>query len=175
MTPDHKHAHSHDHGHGHTHTHGGHHHPHDHSHDRGHSHLHGHNHAGPEHLHSHVHGPSMADRAEELKDLAVSFIEGFRSAEDKTSYLRLAGVPFHRPGTDHLVQHLVDANIVSNWQIGTASPAFASRELVYMPFPGSMVKSRETMTFTYVSLTERADVDLLEILQARLGSGDIAE
>lgn len=145
------------------------HHPHEHA------HPHDHNHSGPDHLHSHVHGASDADKAEELQTLATSFTEGFRSAEDKTSYLRLAGVPFHRPGADGLIQHLVDAKIVSNWQIGTASPAFASRELVYMPFPGSMVSERETMTFTYVSLTERDDVDLVDILSTRLTQGDLAE
>jgi len=118
---------------------------------------------------------SDADKAEEIQALSVSFIDGFRAAEDKTSYLRLAGVPFHRPGSDGLVQHLVDAKIESNWQVGTASPAFASRELVYMPFPGAMVQARETMTFTYVSLTERSDIDLVDTLETRLKNGEIAD
>lgn len=150
-------------------------HEHGHHHHHDHHHPHDHNHAGHDHLHSHVHGASPSDRAEELQALSASFIDGFRGADDKTSYLRLAGVPFHRPGTDGLVQHLVDAKIVSNWQVGTASPAFASRELVYMPFPGSMVQARETMTFTYVSLTERTDLDLLDLLTHRLSHGEIAE
>ena len=155
-----------------------HHHRHDHAHhphEGDGPHLHGHNHSGHDHLHSHVHGSSPADRADEIQALATSFIDGFRSAEDKISYLRLAGVPFHRAGKDGLIQHLVDTRIVSNWQIGTASPAFASRELAYMPFPGSMVDERETMTFTYVSLTDRTDVDLVEILSTRLERGDLAE
>ncbi|WP_281930883.1 hypothetical protein [Roseibium album] len=150
-----------------------HHHHHDHHHDHDHPHPHDHNHSSPDHLHSHVHGASAAEKADELQALATSFIDGFRAAEDKTSYLRLAGVPFHRPGSDTLIQHLVDAKIVSNWQIGTASPAFASRELVYMPFPGAMVSERETMTFTYVSLTERRDIDLIDILTERLKHGEI--
>ncbi|MBG6143710.1 hypothetical protein IWQ51_001833 [Labrenzia sp. EL_142] len=150
-----------------------HHHHHDHHHDHDHPHPHDHNHSSPDHLHSHVHGASTAEKADELQALATSFIDGFRAAEDKTSYLRLAGVPFHRPGSDTLIQHLVDAKIVSNWQIGTASPAFASRELVYMPFPGAMVSERETMTFTYVSLTERRDIDLIDILTERLKHGEI--
>ncbi len=154
----------------HNHHHHGHHH-HDHSHDP----MHGHNHGAFDHLHSHVHGVSDTERADELQALAVSFIDGFRAADDKTSYLRLAGVPFHRTGVDGLVQHLVDAKIISNWQIGTASPAFASRELVYMPFPGAMVGARETMTFTYVSLTERTDIDLVTIVTDRLKNGEIAK
>lgn len=131
-----------------------------------HSHGAGHNH-GTDHLHSHTHGDSPRERADELQVLSSNFIDGFRAAEDKTSFLRLSNVPFQRPGPDGLVLNLVDASIVSNWQIGTASPAFASRELVYMPFPGSMVSERETMTFIYVSLTHREDIDLVDLLRDR--------
>jgi hypothetical protein len=138
--------------------------PHSHTHDH---HHHGDNGAPAEHLHSHFHPTS---NAEELKVLTSAFVEGFRGAEDKTSYLRLANIPFQREGSDGLTLHLVDASIVANWQIGTASPAFATRELAYMPFPGEMVTNRETMTFTYVSLAERADVDLTELLSARVQS-----
>lgn len=159
----HSHAHSHDQRHGHSH---------DHSHPGP---GHNHSHAGTEHLHSHVHGQSDKERAEEVKVLATSFLEGFRSAEDKTSYLRLAGIPFQRKGSDGLTQHLVDAAIVANWQIGTASPAFASRELLYMPFPGKMIESRESMTFTYVSLSERTDIDLLSMLSERVETSEQGE
>ncbi|MDP2699720.1 hypothetical protein [Thalassospira sp.] len=142
--------------------------PHDHMHHHDHHHGPGHNH-GPEtdHLHSHVHGQSPADHAEELKVLSTSFVEGFRKADDKTSFLRLSGIPFHREGADGLTLHLVDAKIITNWQIGTACPAFASRELAYLPFPGSMIEARETMTFTYVSLTTREDIDLLDFVAER--------
>lgn len=155
---------------GHSHSH--HHHPHDHVHGHDHSHdhdhhHHGHNHTPSEHLHSHFH---PHDQSEELKVLTASFVDGFRAAEDKTSYLRLAGIPLSREGEDGLTMHLVDTSIIANWQIGTASPAFASRELAYMAFPGEMVSSRETMTFTYVSLTAREDVDLVDLLSARVSA-----
>lgn len=151
----HKHTHNH---HGHAHDHNNHHH--------GPGHNHSHDHA--DHLHSHVHGDTNKNRTEELKVLATSFVENFRTAEDKTSYLRLAGIPFQRKGDDGLTMSLVDTAINANWQIGTASPAFASRELVYMPFPGNMISHRESMTFTYVSLTQREDVDLLTLLEDKL-------
>lgn len=155
-----RHHHTHDHGHNHNHSRD---HNHDHSHDHDHPHTHNHEH---DHLHSHVHGDSGSERRAELQTLATQFVQGFREAKDKTSYLRLAQIDFQRRGTDGLTMHLVDTNITSNWQIGTASPAFGSRELVYMPFPGEMVSERETMTFTYVSLTEREDVDLMNILKS---------
>lgn len=145
------------------HNHHNHHHDHNHTHEHG----RGHNHSHADHLHSHVHGNNDAAHAEDLKVLSTSFVEGFRGAEDKTSYLRLAGIPFQRKGTDGLTMNLVDATIKSNWQIGTASPSFGSRELSYMPFPGEMVEARESMIFVYVSLTERADIDLLTLLADR--------
>ena len=121
-------------------------------------------HGGHDHLHSHTHGDSEHEKAEETKVLTTAFVDGFRVSEDKTSFLRLANVPFHRKGSDGLKMHLIDVQIIANWQIGTASPAFASRELSYMPYPGKMVTERETMQFTYVSLTERADIDLVDLL-----------
>ena len=152
--------------------HGSHHHgPHGHHHHvHHHDHGPGHNHAGEghHHLHSHPHGPGGAGDVDELKALAASLIDGFRNADDKTSFLRIAGIPFRIDGGGGPTLNLVDAAIVSNWQIGTASPGFASRELVYLPFPGDMVRSRETMTFTYVSLEERRDIDLLDLIRDRI-------
>ena len=127
------------HDHPHTHTHHQHGHDH-HHHDVGHNHSHGpgHNHTPDhDHLHSHVHGQSDADHAEELQVLSSSFVEGFRKADDKASYLRLADIPFQTTGKDGLTMHLVE--------------------------------ERETMTFTYVSMTERADIDLLSFIAERFG------
>jgi len=133
-----------------------------------HHHGPGHNHApADEHMHSHPHGDGGRAQADELRILCSSFIDGFRQAADKNSYLRIAGIPFERTGADGLAMHLVDAAITSQWQIGTASPAFGSRELIYLPYPGAMIAERETMTFTYVSLTERDDVDLRDVLHAK--------
>lgn len=135
-------------------------HDHDHSHD--HASL-GHNHSH-DHMHSHVHVDPNKERLHRLQALATSFIQGFRSAEDKPAFLELSSIPKKRTGSDGLTMHLIDVSIASNWQMGTASPAFASRELVYLPYSDSMISERETMTFTYVSLTERDDVDLINIL-----------
>ena len=50
-------------------------------------------------------------------------------------------------------------------QVGTASPAFGSRDLVYHPYPGNMVRARTTMEFIYVSLDERREVGLAEMVR----------
>jgi hypothetical protein len=97
----------------------------------------------------------------------AAFIEGFRLAADKPSHVKLAGIPVSRPGPDGLTMHLVDVAIETRWQMGTASPAFASRELVHLPYPAKMVTEREDMHFTYVSLTHREDVPLRDLLEGR--------
>ncbi|MEM9032047.1 MAG: hypothetical protein AAGB18_05320 [Pseudomonadota bacterium] len=125
----------------------------------------GHNHAHPDHLHSHM---PPADAAEELRVLARQFIDGFVQAVDKMAYLRLAGVPFERPGTDGAATlKLVDVEMTTGWQVGTASPSFGTRELSYLPFPGEMVEERTNMGFVYVSLDEKYRLDVLEFLLNR--------
>ena len=149
------------------HHHHHHHHGHHHGQDRGPAAI-GHN--GPDgvdHLASHPHGQPLADAVagEDERQLIVDvFVDGFRAAEDKTSFLRMAKIPFELAGGEGPSLKLVDVEITDGWQVGTASPGFASRELVYHPFPGAMVRARTDMRFVYVSLDERRDVALVEML-----------
>ena len=124
----------------------------------------GHNHAD-DHLHSHM---PPEDEAAELQVLATQFIEGFRQAADKTAYLRLAGVPLERPGKGgDTALKLVDVSLTTEWQVGTASPSFGSRELSYLPFPGQMVQERTNMALVYVSMEEKSLLDIRDCLAHR--------
>jgi len=144
----------HDHG-----PHGHHHHEHDHQHGHGHNHAHG------EHLHSNMHDE---DAAADLQVLATQFIDGFVQAADKASYLKLAGVPFERPGVGGATAlKLVDVELRTEWQVGTASPSFGSRELSYLPFPKDMVRERCNMSLIYVSMDEKDMLDIRDFLAAR--------
>ena len=140
--------------------------PHDHHHHHDHAHQgHGHNHAHGDHLHSHMH---EGDEAADLQVLATQFIEGFLQASDKTSYLKLAGVPFERPGRDGTKSlKLIDVELKTDWQVGTASPSFGSRELSYLPFPGQMVQERTNMSLIYVSMDEKSTLDIRDFLHQR--------
>lgn len=134
-------------------------------HDHPHHHPHDHNHPA-DHLHSHM---GDADRAADLQVLTTQFIDGFTQAADKTAYLKLAGVPFEKPGQDGPESlKLVDVQLTTEWQVGTASPSFGSRELSYLPFPGSMVTERTNMQFVYVSLSEKSVTDLRSFLSDRV-------
>jgi len=124
----------------------------------------GHNH-DPDHLHSHL---KPEDEAAELQILAEQFIDGFVAAKDKMSYLRLAGVPLERtPPEGGASMKLVDVQLTTEWQVGTASPSFGSRELSYLPYPGEMVSERTNMSFVYVSIDAKALVDLRSFLHEK--------
>ncbi len=148
----------HDHHHHDDHRHGHHRHPH----PRDHNHSHG----DAEHMHSHIH---EGDAAADLQILAAQFIEGFREAKDKSSYLRIAGVPFERedPAGGPSLK-LVDVKLETEWQVGTASPSFGSRELSYLPFTGEMVTERTNMGFLYVSIERAERMDLRTFLRPRI-------
>lgn len=130
----------------------------------------GHNH-DQDHLYSHL---PPEDAAAELQVLATQFIDGFVQAADKTAYLRLAGVPFERPGSggDSALK-LVDVQLQTDWQVGTASPSFGSRELSYLPFPGEMVAERTNMSLVYVSMDEKWLLDIREFLSTRQKGEDL--
>lgn len=128
----------------------------------------GHNHPpDQEHLHSHPHGePAAAGRSRDDDSLlADALMEGFDAADDKASFLRVARIPSQLPGREGEVLRLVDVELRRAYQVATASPGFNAQDLVYLPFPASMIRERATMVFVYVSLRERRDVDLGEMVQ----------
>ena len=121
----------------------------------------GHNH-DHDHLHSHL---KPEDEAADLQVLTAQFIEGFVQATDKMAYLKLAGVPFEKPGKGGgTALKLVDVELKTEWQVGTASPGFGSRELSYLPFPGEMVSERTNMSLVYVSIDEKQLTDIRTFL-----------
>lgn len=108
------------------------------------------------------------DEAADIQVLATQFIDGFLQANDKTSYLKLAGVPFERPSASGKKSlKLVDIELKTEWQVGTASPSFGSRELSYLPFPGEMVRERTNMSLIYVSMDEKSSLDIRDFLVKR--------
>ncbi|MEE4188540.1 MAG: hypothetical protein V2I76_08865 [Roseobacter sp.] len=123
-----------------------------------HDHPHNHNHADADHLHSHMHDQ---DEAADIQVLTDQFIDGFTAAKDKMAYLKIAGVPLEIGGPDGgPSMKLVDVQLTTEWQVGTASPSFGSTELSYLPYPGEMVTERTNMNFVYVSLKAKTMTDL---------------
>lgn len=133
----------------------------------------GHNH-GPDGKHLHSHMPD-ADKAEELLVLTTQFIDGFIDAKDKMSYLRLSGVPLEIDAPEGGPKmKLVDVQLTTEWQVGTASPSFGSQELSYLPYPGDMVTERTNLGFVYVSLRAKHVTDLRRFLQDHPAASDVS-
>lgn len=130
----------------------------------------GHNHPPDHrHLHSHPHGDPQAAAPGTPRDdddlVADALMEGFEAAADKPSFLRMARIPDHLHGPGDELLRLVDVELRYAYQVGTASPAFNATELVYLPFPASLVRERADMVFVYVSLRGRRDVGLGEMVK----------
>ena len=132
----------------------------------------GHNHSHNDYLQSHL---KPEDQAADLQVLTAQFIEGFVQASDKAAYLKLAGVPLERPGqSGETALKLVDVELTTEWQVGTASPSFGSRELSYLPYPGDMVTERTNMGFVYVSLDAKQVNDLRSFLQQHPAAAEVS-
>jgi hypothetical protein len=114
----------------------------------GYGHAQPHDHAG-NHVHSHE---NAAIDHEEMKAVEAAFIAGFRDAPDKQAFLRLSGIPLslERPGQTAL--KLIEVKLADKFQVGSASPGFATRELSYQPLPAALVAQTTTLAFVYVSV-----------------------
>ncbi len=143
--------------------------PHDHAHGSAdHHHPHDHNHAEADHLHSHL---RHDDAAADTQILTGQFIDGFVSARDKMAYLKIAGVPLEiEDPAGGPSMKLVDVKLATEWQVGTASPSFGSRELSYLPYPGEMVTERTNLGFVYVSLTSKTVMDLRAFISKKIST-----
>ena len=129
----------------------------------------GHNHShDADHLHSHMH---QKDEAADVQVLTDQFIDGFVAARDKMAYLKIAGVPLEIDDPEGgPSMKLVDVQLTTEWQVGTASPSFGSTELSYLPYPGEMVTERTNLGFVYVSLRAKSTTDLRTFISAKVAA-----
>jgi hypothetical protein len=94
-----------------------------------------------------------------------AFIDGFRAAADKQGFLALARIPLELDDGDGPSLKLVEVIFADSFEVGRASPGFASRELVYHPLPGKLVTSRTRLAFRYVSIARARELSLAEVLE----------
>jgi hypothetical protein len=94
-----------------------------------------------------------------------AFIDGFRAAADKQGFLALARIPLELADRDGPSLKLVEVILADSFEVGRASPGFASRELVYHPLPGKLVTSRTRLSFRYVSIARAIEISLAEVLE----------
>lgn len=102
---------------------------------------------------------------EESGLLEAAFIDGFRTASDRRGFLRLAAVPDELP---HGLK-LVEVRIEDGYTVGSAAPGFASAELVYQPLPNGMIRGSSRLVFVYVSISQRRELSLADVVALRDG------
>ncbi|HYG84820.1 MAG TPA: hypothetical protein VD978_01025 [Azospirillum sp.] len=102
---------------------------------------------------------------EEEHLLEEAFAEGFRGAADKLAFLRLARIPAELEQPGGLGLKLVEVRFEESHAVGTASPGFGSRELVYHPLPGRLIKATTRLVFRYLSADGVTDLTLAGVLE----------
>ncbi|MFO1047983.1 MAG: hypothetical protein U1E52_08820 [Geminicoccaceae bacterium] len=98
----------------------------------------------------HDHGSPAPDQPEPDFDLVeAAFAEGFATASDPTSFLRLAGVPFEAsdPAGTRLCLLRVELDQVAD--MGTVTPQLGGGSFRYDPLPAKLVSRRRRLRLVY--------------------------
>jgi hypothetical protein len=147
------------------HHHGHHHHGHGHEHEDVHDHHH-HDHVhpphGPGHNHPHAqrapvqwqtpHQPDGATGAPspepDLDKVEAAFVDGFISAPDPTSFLRLARIPFEISVGESSLK-LLRVEIDALTDVGSLTPHLGGGTFRYDPLPTNFISRRRRLRFVY--------------------------
>jgi hypothetical protein len=78
-----------------------------------------------------------------------SFVEGFSTASDPTSFLRLAGIPFSATDADGKTLSLLRVTIDQTADVGSVTPHLGGQSYRYDPLPAKMVSKRQDLRFVY--------------------------
>jgi hypothetical protein len=133
----------------------------------GHSHApHGHHHhhheevhGGPGHNHASARAPLQWQRPhqtegpeleieEDLDRVEAAFVEGFFTAPDPTSFLRLAGIPFEVVAAGESLK-LLRVEIGALTDVGSLTPHLGGDSFRYDPLPAALVSRRKRLSFIY--------------------------
>jgi hypothetical protein len=93
------------------------------------------------------HGDEPGERDLDLVETA--FAEGFATADDPTSFLRLANIPFEGEAADGSRLALLRVEIEQVTDVGSVMPHMGGETFRYDPLPASMVTRRGRLRFIY--------------------------
>lgn len=157
----------HDHHHGHDH--------HDHAHPDndlgGHHYGPGHNQAQPRQRVTqwqtpHLDGMSSVEqgvRASDIDLVEAAFIDGFRTANDPTSFLRLAHVPFEARTAGGAKLALLRVETEEIADVGAVMPHLGGETFRYDPLPAVLVARRRQLRFIYFDGKDLRPLNLAEV------------
>ena len=100
----------------------------------------------------------------DLDLVEAAFVEGFLSASDPTSFLRLARVPFRVNALDGATLSLLRVEVDSIADVGTVTPHLGGDTFRYDPLPARMVSRRRRLRFIYFDGTRLRPLGLAEVM-----------
>ena len=105
--------------------------------------------------------------AEGLRLLEQAFVDGFRAAIDKASFLRLARIPTEAVIDDQPGYKLLEVRFVDSVTVGAATPGFGTGNLVYQAFPGELVRTETRLRFVYARFDRTREITWSELSSVR--------
>ncbi len=96
----------------------------------------------------HDHGHDEPAREADLDLVEDAFVEGFRTAADPTSFLRLAHIPQSVALADGRTAHLLRVEVEERTDTGAVSPTLGGGHVV-RPLPAKLVARRRQLRFVY--------------------------
>ena len=118
-------------------------------------------HLPPDHDHHHEHGEPDLDLVE------MAFVEGFATAKDPASFLRLARIPFEAVdgAGNKLVLLRVEGDAVTD--VGALMPQLGGGAMRYDPLPARMVTHRRRLRFVYFDGSQPLVLTLGEVRELK--------
>jgi hypothetical protein len=117
-------------------------------------------HKDGDHDPDHGQEPSAAEPDFDLVE--ASFVEGFWAASDPTSFLRLAGVPFHGRDREGRVLALLRVEQEQAADVAAVTPQLDGQGMRTDPLPASRVARRRRVRLVYLDGTEPVRLTLAE-------------
>jgi hypothetical protein len=110
------------------------------------------------------------DSDTDLDLVAAAFVEGFMTAGDPTSFLRLAKVPFEATSHDGAKLSLLRVEIDTVADIGSITPHLGGGSFRYDPLPARMVSRRKRLRLIYFGEAGLKAFDLAEAMRLTASS-----
>jgi hypothetical protein len=112
--------------------------------------------------HDHVHAEEVPGEPD-LDLVEAAFAEGFATASDPTSFLRLAGIPFVAGGADGGRLGLLRVELDSVTDVGSLTPTLGGGGFRYDPLPAKLVSRRRRLRFVYQDGTRLFSLSFTEV------------
>src|SRR5258708_3252235 len=104
----------------------------------------------------------------DLDLVEAAFVEGFLAANDATSFLRLARVPFEATAADGAKLALLRVEVDSVADVGSIAPHLGGASFRYDPLPARMVSRRKRLRLVYFDGQKTRLLDLAEAISLKV-------